>query len=125
NLYFDEKQAGKILNYVENGNTVFMSARSVGYNLLDSLKVDFSANYNILEKEIYPKLFSPTLQLDSLPSFKKGVFKATFTKIDTLKTTALGYYSSENPKWEEINYIKVNYGKGTFLLHNLPEAFSN
>src|SRR5690606_25348313 len=66
-----------------------------------------------------------TCALPISPSFKKGVFKASFVEIDTLKTTALGYYDSENPKLEELNYIKVNYGKGTFLLHNLPEAFSN
>src|SRR5690606_33939709 len=124
-VYFDERQAEEILKYVENGNTVFMSSRTIGYNLADSLKVAITANYNILEDEIHPKFFSPSLKNDSLSAFKKGVFKASFVEIDTLKTTALGYYDSENPKLEELNYIKVNYGKGKFLLHNLPEAFSN
>lgn len=124
-VYFDERQAEEILKYVENGNTVFISSRSIGYNLGDSLKVSISANYNILEEEIHPKFFSPSLKQDSLPSFKKGVFKASFVEIDTLKTTALGYYESDNPKLEELNFINVNYGKGKFLLHNLPEAFSN
>src|SRR5690606_20248123 len=124
-VYFDERQAEEILKYVENGNTVFMSSRTISYNLGDSLKVGISSNYNILEDEIHPKFFSPSLKTDSLSAFKKGVFKASFVEIDTLKTTALGYYDSENPKFEELNYIKVNYGKGKYLLHNLPEAFSN
>jgi hypothetical protein len=124
-LFFDERQTDEILKYVENGNTVFISARNIGYILGDSLKVESSTNYNILEEELHPKFFSPSLKQDSLPSYKKGVFKTYFDKIDTLKTTALGYYKPEDPKMEELNYIKVNYGKGEFLIHNLPEAFSN
>lgn len=124
-VFFDERQAEEILKYVESGNTVFISSRSVSYILRDSIKVETTANYNILEEEIRPKFFSSSLKQDSLSAFKKGVYKASFVKIDTLKTTALGYYDSEKPMLEELNYIKVDYGKGAFLLHNLPEAFSN
>src|SRR5690606_11915376 len=106
-------------------NTVFISSRSIGYILGDSLKIESTSNYNILEEEIHPKFFSPTLKQDSLPAYKKGVFKTYFTKIDTLKTTALGYYDREDSAIGELNYVKVNFGKGQFLIHNLPEAFSN
>ncbi len=124
-LSFDERQTDEILKYVENGNTVFISSRSIGNILHDSLKIDSSTDYNILEEELQPKFFSPSLNQDSLPAYKKGVFRTSFDKIDTLKTTALGFYDSEIPKLEELNYIKVNFGKGQFLIHNLPEAFSN
>lgn len=124
-VLFDDKQAEEILKYVENGNTVFISSQSVSFILRDSLNIESSSNYNILEEELHPKFFSPSLKQDSLPAFKKGVFKATFIEIDTLKTTALGYYDSEKPKLKELNYVKVDYGKGKFLLHNLPETFSN
>lgn len=124
-IFFDEKQADEVLKYVEKGNTVFISSRSIGYILRDSLGIKSNANYTILEEELYPTFFSPSLKQDSLPAFKKGVFKASFTEIDTLKTTALGYYDSKKLKLEELNYIKINFGKGQFLIHNLPEAFSN
>src|SRR5690606_32586955 len=124
-IFFDERQTDEILKYVENGNTMFISARSMGYILGDSLKIESSSNYNIMEEELHPKFFSPSLKQDSLSSFKKGVFKTYFDKIDTLKTTALGYYDSEKSKLEELNFIKVDFGKGKFLLHVLPEAFSN
>ena len=124
-LFFDERQTDEILKYAENGNTVFISSRSIGYILGDSLKIESTSNYNILEEEIHPKFFSPTLKQDSLPAYKKGVFKTYFTKIDTLKTTALGYYDREDSAIGELNYVKVNFGKGQFLIHNLPEAFSN
>lgn len=124
-ISFDERQADEILKYVERGNTVFISSRSVGYILVDSLNIELSSNYNILEEELHPQFFSPSLKQDSLPAYKKGVFRTFFDKIDTLKTTALGYYDSKNPEIDELNYIKINFGKGQFLLHSLPEAFSN
>ncbi len=124
-IYFDERQAEEILKYAENGNTVFISSRNIGNFLADTLKVSGTTDYNILEEEIHPNFFSKSLKQDSLSSFKKGVFKTSFVEIDTLKTTALGYYDSDKPKLQEINYIKIEFGKGQFLLQALPEAFSN
>src|SRR5690606_1193165 len=77
-IFFDERQADEILKYVENGNTVFVSSRSFGSILADSLQLYGATVYNILEEEIHPKFFSSSLKQDSLPSFKKGVFKASF-----------------------------------------------
>ncbi len=124
-IRFDEKQAEEILKYVENGNTVFIASRRIGYILSDTLKINSSTPYGILEEELLPQFYSPSLRPDSLPSFKKGVFKAYFTDIDTLKTTALGYFKTEDSTQQELNYIKLNFGKGQFLLHSTPEAFSN
>ncbi|MBT0608399.1 DUF4350 domain-containing protein [Aequorivita echinoideorum] len=125
NISFDERQLEEILKYTEAGNTVFISSRSVGYVLRDSLGISTYTNYNILENEIKPTFFNSRLQMDSLPKYKKGVFKSVFEDIDTLNTKALGFYASEEKKLDELNFIEVNYGKGKFLLHNLPEAFSN
>ncbi len=124
-LFFDERQTEEILKYAEAGNTVFISARSFGTFLADSLKIAASPNYTILEEEIHPQFFSPALRQDSLASFKKGIFKTTFKTIDTLKTTALGYFKNNEAHLDELNYIVLNFGKGKLLLHTLPEAFSN
>lgn len=124
-LFFDERQTDEILKYAEEGNTVFISARNVGNFLADSLKIVPSSNYTILEEEIRPDFFAKTLRNDSLAAFKKGVFKTTFQDVDTLKTTALGYFNSEKSQMDELNYVSVQFGKGTVLLHTLPEAFSN
>ena len=37
----------------------------------------------------------------------------------------MGYFESKNPNKQDLNYIKLNFGKGQFLLHTMPEAFSN
>lgn len=124
-VFLDKRQVEEVLKYVESGNTVFISSRSVGYILRDTLKLFTSTNYKILEEELHPKFFNQSLKQESKPTFKKGVFKSTFSKIDTLKTTALGYFKTKSPELDELNYIKVEFGKGQFLFHNIPETFSN
>jgi len=127
NLNLDKRQFEKLSNYVEQGNTAFLSARSFGKVLNDSLKIDTYAYYYLLEEEVNPAFFSKTFSKDSLKySYKKGIYQATFTKTDTLKTKALGYYSNfEDDDIADLNYIKIQYGKGFFYLHTLPEAFTN
>jgi len=112
---------------VKSGNTVFISARNFGNVILDSLEIDNYAYYYILEEEITPTFFNQSLQVDSLPSYKKGIYKSMITTFDTLNTTALGYYFNDgaDDALDEINFIKVSHGKGAFYLHTLPEAFSN
>lgn len=124
-LFFDKKQSEKLLHYAEAGNTVFISARNIGYILSDSLGLAVNSDYKLLEEEVHPKLFAANLAQESRSPFKKGVFKTKFEKIDTLNTQALGYFETEGPAREEINFIRVSRGKGSFLIHNLPEAFSN
>ena len=124
-IYFDKRQSEKILEYVEKGNTVFISSRKITGDLTDSLKVGGVTSNTILEEELIPQFFSTSLKQDSLHAFKKAVYKSYFTQIDTLNTKALGYVNSEKEKKKDLNYISVQYGKGQFLLHSLPEAFSN
>lgn len=124
-IYFDKRQSEKILEYVKKGNTVFISSRKITGDLSDSLKVGGKTSNTILEEELLPQFFSTSLKQDSLHAFKKAVYKSYFTQIDTLNTKALGYVNSEKEKPKDLNYISVQYGKGKFLLHSLPEAFSN
>ncbi|WP_139856466.1 DUF4350 domain-containing protein [Aequorivita sinensis] len=124
-LNFDKRQTQILLKYVEKGNTVFISSRSYGNILQDTLKINLNTSYSVLEEEVTPTFFSPSLKEKQLPKFKKGIFKTSFTAIDTLKTKALGYYDSNKDKLDDLNFIKVKYGNGAFLLHTLPEAFTN
>ncbi len=124
-INFDKRQYQKLSNYVKMGNTAFLSGRNFGNILYDSLGVDTQSDYNILEKEIEATFFNPKLRKDSLSSFKKGVYKSVFKEFDTTKTTVLGYYKSDEKKLDEVNFIKVQHGKGYFYFHSLPEAFTN
>ncbi len=124
-LAFDKRQTEKLLEYVEKGNTVFISSRTLEGVLADTLKIAGKTSSSILEEMVHPKFFNSSLKQDSLSAFKKGVFKSSFTEIDTLKSKALGYYDSKEKDAKDLNYIVVEYGKGKIFLHSLPEAFSN
>ncbi|PHS66711.1 MAG: hypothetical protein COB12_05775 [Flavobacterium sp.] len=126
-IKLDKRQYEKLSNYVSKGNTAFISARNFGKVLKDSLGVDTYSYYYLMEEEMNPVLFSKSFIKDSTKySYKKGVYKSTFTEIDTLKTKALGYYLNfEDEDIQDLNFIKISFGKGQFYFHTLPEAFTN
>lgn len=124
-LNFDKQQFEVLKSYAANGNTVFLSAREFGTYIEDSLKIATRQDYSFLEENIEASFFNKSIPQDSLPKFKKAVYKTVFNNIDTLQTKALGYFETENESIEELNFITVPYEKGTFIFHTLPEAFSN
>lgn len=126
-LSLDKRQFEKLSSYVTQGNTAFLSARSFGKVLNDSLKINTYIYRYLREEKINPAFFSKTLIKDSLKySYKKGVYQSTFSKIDTLNTKALGYLMNfEDDDASDLNFIKIPYGNGFFYLHTLPEAFTN
>ena len=115
---FDRK---KLLDYARRGNTVFLSA----YEFPDSLAtlLGFRADLKT------PTLRDTTLGMNfTNPELKNRVdyhfrhddgrnFLVT-TKATT--TTVLG----RNARNEPI-FLKIQYGKGAFYIHNLPLAFTN
>jgi hypothetical protein len=126
NISIDKQQLKSFKNYVEAGNTILLSARNFGQVISDSLLTETKQDYSILENDLKSRFFNKSLQQDSVPIFKKGVYKSVFTTIDTINTKALGYFDmEEEPHTETINYISISFGKGKFLFHTLPEAFSN
>ncbi len=125
-LYFDKRQFQKLNKYVEEGNTVFLSARYFDKLFKDSLHIKTYLYNKPFETEITPLFFNPKLGKDTTAKFKKLVYQVTFTSIDTLNTTAFGYYNNEDETpIENLNFIKVKQGKGYYYFHTLPEAFSN
>ncbi|OAB77367.1 DUF4350 domain-containing protein [Cochleicola gelatinilyticus] len=125
NLYIDDKQLEELKIYVDAGNTVFISARDFGYVFEDSLNIRTEANYKLIEESLQPTFFNTSEKKKDSVTYKKGVYKSVFTVLDTLKTEALGYFKTDAPTLQELNFIRLPYGKGTFLLHTLPETFSN
>ena len=126
-VYFDEQQVASLLEYASQGNTVFIAARNFGYILRDSLKMDAFLDYDVLEEDLYPHYFNEIEKdQDSSLVFNKGVYYTSFDRIDTLHTTGLGFLKEEDYAPENsLNYIEITHGKGRFLLHLMPEAFSN
>ncbi|MBT8254933.1 MAG: DUF4350 domain-containing protein [Bacteroidia bacterium] len=124
-LFFDERQVDALLKYVSEGNSAFIAANNYGYILEDSLGLHLETNYQLLEESIHPDFFNSEFKMDSLPRFQRGIYKTTFNDIDTLQTTALGYFNSKEERLDELNFVAMEVGEGKLFFHSLPEAFTN
>ena len=117
----DTESTNEILYFVEHGNTAFISSNSFPETLLDSLGFNYNGSYAVKDTlpswVVNPKLGNAPYNLISNSGTNY------FSKIDTLKTTVLGYQKTHNEKL--VNFIKIPYGKGVFYLHTQPVAFTN
>lgn len=128
---FDTVEQETILNWVGQGNTVFLSANTFSKNLLDTLGLESSALifYNRLDTQPVLNLVNENLKSPVPYHIEKNLTVSYFNKIDTLTTTVLGVsqpYEDElkldNPA---VNFVKVPFKKGTFFLYHQPEVFTN
>ena len=126
NYYLDKNQVSAMKDYVFKGNTVFLSANNFGNVLLDSLNINTYTDYSLLDSNIIPKFYNKKLNQGVVQSFKKRVNKSYFVSVDTLKTEALGYYEADDIDDETtLNFIRLRHGDGSFVIHTLPQAFTN
>lgn len=112
-----------LLEYVKNGNTVFMAAHSFPKYLQDSLNFEVQNNYEI-KTEITLTLANKNVSRTKY-NYDKAVEDTFFTKIDTLNTTVLGFSKVDINPIKNVNFIKINYGKGDFIFNTQPFAFTN
>ena len=117
----DDQSTQEILYYVAEGNNAFLSVERLPKTLIDTLKLELGANPNF-SKETQVWLSNSNLGSKKY-TLNKGDNNLAFSKIDTLKTTVLGYQGTEKEK--KINFIKIPYGNGFFFIHLQPVAFTN
>ena len=136
-LDVDEISVNYLLDFVKDGNSVFMSSYHFPETLLDTLqiemehetipKVEIDRQNNFGTIEYVEPIFSMRFANKKFDSkkynFQKGIDDYFFEETDSISYNILGYQKySEN---ERINFIKVNFGKGSFLLHTQPFVFTN
>lgn len=131
NQYFDSdpEETEKLINWVESGGHLFISAADFSEPLLDSLSI---------RTKIFPEDFSLTrisqLSLEKpmhLPDsilfeeFNLGVY---FKWGDSVQVSTLGKIQSTaalDTLGAQPNFIQIRKGSGLVTLHAFPEAFSN
>jgi hypothetical protein len=117
----DDESVKELFYFVSHGNNVFLSMRNFPQILMDSLKLEVQTNFKNLNST---SIWMANKKFRSKKYFFKQSLEDYFTKIDTSKTTVLGYQTSvKNEK--HINFIKVPYKNGYFYLHTQPAAFTN
>ena len=117
---FDDESIKELLYFSSHGNTVFLSMKSLPQMLQDSLNFNFNADYPTTATTAL--WFSNEKLGTEKYNLQEGLGTTYFAKIDTLTTTVLGYQGNDKA---QVNFIKVPYKQGSFLLHLQPAAFTN
>ncbi len=133
---FDQEETRELLEYVDDGNDVFIASTYFGQFLSDTLNLAVNSYYAIKEDSIAVTLTNKAHSNNKF-YYSKGQNKTHFTSVDTLSTTLLGYlqYNTANNFIDEAitpskevqrpNFIKVDFGKGSFYLNTTPQAYTN
>lgn len=116
----------KLLKFVENGGTAYLSANHFDKQLFDSLGLESSYLYaKKLGIETYQS-DPDTLQLYASQysvRFDKLLSVSVFNKLPEKGVTLLGGIQHKNLTLP--NFILLKYGKGTFYFHLEPDVFTN
>jgi len=118
-----------MMSYVSNGNTLFISAEYIDEKLIDTLgtKISFDFSTFFAQSEYEMEKKDTWLSLAQEPAANKqkyGFFFVPFDNrvisYDSSTTQELGYNEMHRS-----NFIAIDHGRGKFILHTAPAAFSN
>ena len=116
----DAASVKELCYFVSHGNTAFLSGKVLPNELLDTLKLKMDSEYKMSDSitnwVANPKLGTSKYRLT------EGGGNNYFSKTDPKHTTILGFEGGDSTR---VNFIKVNYHHGAFLLHTQPAAFTN
>jgi hypothetical protein len=125
----DEYEMKKIIRFIENGNDVFVSARTISSDVEDILEIKTSPINTTTMKDASgnPAIDRLTLELTE-PSFAErkrfsydgAKFNSWVVTYDSSTTDVLGV-----DDLKRTNFIHLKAGKGNLYLHVAPLAFSN
>lgn len=121
NAYFspDRLDTEYLLDYVAEGNNVFISAFGIYGDLADSLRIK---TYDMFfsEDSVNINFNLPELKSENGYSYFRGNFENYFSEYDTLLVQVLGRSEEKN-----VNFLRIKYGNGNFFLNTVPLAFTN
>ncbi|WP_074407838.1 DUF4350 domain-containing protein [Aquimarina megaterium] len=130
-INFDKNELNTLLKWVENGNTLFVSAKTIENRLLDTLNIETDNLISIDNISTKPlvELVNKELKTQSPFLYDQDIYNPYFNELDTINATILGvtqlYNDTLKVKDPKVNYIQQSFGKGKILLHTFPEAFGN
>jgi hypothetical protein len=128
-VFISRDDLESMMNYVSNGNTLFISAEYIDEKLIDTLgaKISFDFSTFFAQSEYDMEKKDTWLSLAQEPAANKqkyGFFFVPFNNrvisYDTSATQELGYNEER-----KTNFIAIDHGQGKFIFHIAPAAFSN
>ncbi len=117
-----------LLNWVAEGNSLFISAENFDTDLLDSLNLEikYFVNDNLEKKLLYRHLRLPIKDTAINDKVALGYVFEDKKLPDYPAFKSLGeFVQKEEDKQRLVNFIKYKWQKGYIYLHSLPFAFTN
>ena len=118
-----KRELQAMLNYISQGNHVFISAIDISESFLDSVRLSINSDpaFLRLDDSLQVALVHPQ-QHDTISYIYPGVQLDNYlAKYDSTITEILGYNSDGNP-----NFVRFTYdGGGSLYLHFAPTVFTN
>ncbi len=122
----DKTDTEALLKHVEKGASVFIGAQSFYGKLADTLNLKTSdylfknGLYQQRKDTSFIKFVNPRLDTSKHYIFKRDNIHNYFGRFDSTRTTVI----AENDFHQPVA-IRINWGKGTFILNCIPLAFTN
>ncbi|MFN7119676.1 MAG: hypothetical protein ACK4TA_22970, partial [Saprospiraceae bacterium] len=136
-LFLDSMDVQTLLKFVENGNTAFISSRTIPYDLMfyvyyDECNESYWEDYaTVDDSTAFLNLNHPNLKVNK--AFRYDHLLRNKKRNYAWSYIPDYYFCDEEFSFKElgrmndslIHFAKVRYGEGTFFLHTVPLAFSN
>ncbi|PWS28063.1 DUF4350 domain-containing protein [Pedobacter yonginense] len=111
----------EMVRFMQRGNNIFVSAFQMQGMLLDTLKLNISADFDFSKKrKSYVNFSNPNLRVAKGYTFEKSISEQYFRKIDSSKAIVLG-----NRNNKEVNFVQYKFGKGSLFLMPNPQLLTN
>jgi hypothetical protein len=134
-LYLDSLGTDRLLKFVQAGNTAFISSKTIPFDLMNYVYFDECedapwGDYGSIEDSLgklslrtpslADSLYSYFFAVQNVPKRYQWHFMESYAFCDSLPQFPLGYLNQNL-----VNFASFPYGKGRFLLHTTPLAFTN
>ncbi|MFS4482808.1 DUF4350 domain-containing protein [Hyunsoonleella sp. 2307UL5-6] len=118
--YLSNYSVNKLLDFVDKGNTLFISDYYYPQKIHDTLNIDVDFEYNPKKDSISELSFqNKNLNATKIDKTEGDYY---FSSFDSINYTVLGYAKTDKKR---VNFIKIPFGNGSILLHTEPKAFTN
>ncbi|MDO5970489.1 DUF4350 domain-containing protein [Flavivirga aquimarina] len=117
--YLEDDSVDELLNFVDAGNTLFISDYYFAQKIHDTLNID--VDYILNEKDSISYQSLKYIDMEST-IIDKNMGDNYFSRFDTINYNVLGYSKID---YKHANFIQVPFGDGNIYLHLEPKAFTN
>ncbi|ULC59108.1 DUF4350 domain-containing protein [Flaviramulus sp. BrNp1-15] len=118
--YLEDDSIDELLNFVDAGNTLFISDYYYPQKLHDTLNIDIDYVLNEKKDSISYQSLKYIDINDIMIDRNEG--DNYFARLDTINYKVLGHSKID---YKHVNFIEVPFGNGKIFLHTEPKAFTN